>query len=58
MAKLVCNFELDSRDWEIIKDVLEAHLEVLEDMENDGMLNDSDELSRVRHMIEFINSKK
>lgn len=48
--------KLDSRDWEIIKDVLEAHLENLEDMQNDGALDDYDELFRVGGMIEFIDS--
>lgn len=50
--------KLDQRDWEIIKDVLEAHLEYLEDMQNDGMLDDYDELFRVGGMVEFINSVK
>ena len=50
--------KLDSRDWEIIKDVLEAHLENLEDMQNDGALDDYDELFRVGGMVEFINSVK
>lgn len=50
--------KLDQRNWEIIKDVLEAHLEYLEDMQNDGMLDDYDELFRVGGMVEFINSVK
>lgn len=50
--------KLDSRDWEIIKDVLEAHQEYLEDMRDDGMLDDYDELFRVGGMVEFINSVK
>lgn len=50
--------KLDQRDWEIIQDVLEAHLEYLEDMQNDGMLDDYDELFRVGGMVEFINSVK
>lgn len=50
--------KLDQRDWEIIKDVLEAHLETLEDMQNDGDLDDYDELFRVGGMVEFINSVK
>jgi len=49
---------LDQRDWEIIQDVLEAHLEYLEDMQNDGDLDDYDELFRVGGMVEFINSVK
>jgi hypothetical protein len=49
---------LDQRDWEIIQDVLEAHLEYLEDMQNDGALDDYDELFRVGGMVEFINSVK
>ena len=48
--------KLDQRDWEIIQDVLEAHLEYLEDMQNDGMLDDYDELFRVGGMVEFINN--
>ncbi len=48
--------KLDSRDWEIIQDVLEAHLEYLEDMQNDGMLDNYDELFRVGGIVEFINS--
>ena len=50
--------KLDQRDWEIIQDVLEAHLEYLEDMQNDGMLDDYDELFRVGGMVEFINNVK
>jgi hypothetical protein len=50
--------KLDQRDWEIIKDVLEAHQEYLEDLQNDGMLDDYDELFRVGGMVEFINSVK
>lgn len=50
--------KLDQRDWEIIQDVLEAHLEYLEDMQSDGMLDDYDELFRVGGMVEFINSVK
>lgn len=50
--------KLDQRDWEIIQDVLEAHLEYLEDLQNDGMLDDADELLRVGNMVEFINSMK
>lgn len=47
---------LDARDWEIIKDVLEAHQEYLQDLENDGMLDDRDELWRVNGMVDFINN--
>ena len=50
--------KLDQRDWEIIQDVLEAHLESLEDMQIDGALDDYDELFRVGGMVEFINSVK
>lgn len=50
--------KLNQRDWEIIQDVLEAHLEYLEDMQNDGMLDDYDELYRVGGMVEFINNVK
>lgn len=50
--------KLDQRDWEIIQDVLEAHQEYLEDMQNDGMLDDDDELFRVNNIIEFINKVK
>ena len=50
--------KLDSRDWEIIKDVLEAHLENLEGMRDDGILDDEDELFRVDNMVEFINNVK
>lgn len=50
--------KLDQRDWEIIQDVLEAHLEYLEDMQNDGVLDDYDELFRVGGMVEFINNVK
>jgi hypothetical protein len=54
----VHEIKLDQRSWEIIKDVLEAHLEYLEDMQNDGMLDDYDELFKVGGMVEFINSVK
>ena len=47
---------LDARDWEIIKDVLEAHQEYLQDLENDGMLDDRAELWRVNGMVDFINN--
>ena len=50
--------KLDSRDWEIIQDVLEAHLESLEGMRDDGDLDDYDELFRVGGMVEFINTVK
>lgn len=50
--------KLDQRDWEIIQDVLEAHQEYLEDMQNDGMLDDDDELFRVNNIVEFINKVK
>ena len=50
--------KLDQRDWEIIQDVLEAHQEYLEDMQNDGMLDDDDELFRVNRIVEFINKVK
>lgn len=48
--------KLDYRDWEILKDVLEAHQEHLQDLENDGGLDDHDELWRVENMIGLINS--
>ena len=54
-GKLIQIF-LDARDWEIIKDVLEAHQEYLQDLENDGMLDDRDELWRVNGMVDFINN--
>ncbi len=54
-GKLV-QISLDARDWEIVKDVLEAHQEYLQDLENDGMLDDSDELERVNGMVNFINN--
>ena len=50
--------KLDQRAWEIIQDVLEAHLESLEGMRDDGDLDDYDELFRVGGMVEFINSVK
>ena len=52
----IIQISLDYRDWEIIKDVLEAHQEYLQDLENDGMLDDRDELWRVNGMVEFINN--
>ena len=54
-GKLI-QISLDYRDWEIIKDVLEAHQEYLQDLENDGMLDDRDELWRVSGMVDFINN--
>lgn len=54
-GKLI-QISLDYRDWEIIKDVLEAHQEYLQDLENDGMLDDRDELWRVNGMVDFINN--
>lgn len=54
-GKLI-QISLDYRDWEILKDVLEAHQEHLQDLENDGDLDDHDELWRVENMIGFINS--
>ena len=50
--------KLDQRDWEIIQDVLEAHQEYLEDIQNDGTLDDDDELFRVNNIVEFINKVK
>ena len=47
---------LDYRDWEILKDVLEAHQEHLQDLENDGDLDDRDELWRIEGMLDFINN--
>lgn len=47
---------LDYRDWEILKDVLEAHQEYLQDLENDGDLDDHDELWRIEGMLDFINN--
>lgn len=52
----IVQISLDDRDWEIIKDVLEAHQEYLQDLENDGMLDDRDELWRVNGMVDFINN--
>lgn len=52
----IIQISLDCRDWEIIKDVLEAHQEYLQDLENDGMLDDRDELWRVNGMVDFINN--
>lgn len=52
----IIQISLDYRDWEIIKDVLEAHQEYLQDLENDGMLDDSDELWRVNGIVDFINN--
>lgn len=52
----IIQISLDYRDWEIIKDVLEAHQEYLQDLENDGMLDDRDELWRVNGMVDFINN--
>jgi len=54
-GKLI-QISLDYRDWEIIKDVLEAHQEYLQNLENDGMLDDHDELWRVNGMVDFINN--
>lgn len=54
-GKLIQIF-LDQRDWEIIRDVLEAHQEYLQDLEDDGMLDDRDELWRVNGMVDFINN--
>lgn len=54
-GKLI-QISLDYRDWEVLKDVLEAHQEHLQDLENDGDLDDHDELWRVENMIGFINS--
>lgn len=54
-GKLI-QISLDYRDWEILKDVLEAHQEYLQDLENDGMLDDRDELWRVNGMVDFINN--
>ena len=48
--------KLDYRDWEILKDVLEAHQEYLQDLDNDGDLDDHDELWRVEGMLDFINN--
>lgn len=48
--------KLDYRDWEILQDILEAHQEHLQDLENDGDLDDHDELWRVESMIGFISS--
>lgn len=50
--------KLDQRDWEILQDVLEAHLEYLEEMRDDCELDDYDELFRVGGMVEFMNSVK
>ena len=47
---------LDKWDVEILRDVLEAHQEYLQDLENDGMLDDRDELWRVNDMVDFINN--
>ena len=52
----IIQISLDYRDWEIIKDVLEAHQEYLQDLENDGMPDDRDELWRVNGMVDFINN--
>ena len=52
----IIQISLDYRDWEIIKDVLGAHQEHLQDLENDGMLDDHDELWRVNGMVDFINN--
>jgi len=48
--------KMDHRDWEILRDVLEAHKEHLEDLEHDSMLDDYDELFRVGGMLDFIYS--
>ena len=52
----IIQISLDYRDWEIIKDVLEAHQEYLQDLGNDGMLDDRDELWRVNGIVDFINN--
>ena len=54
-GKLVQIF-LDARDWEIIKDVFEAHQEYLQDLEDDDMQDDRDELWRVNGIVDFINN--
>ena len=47
---------LDERDMEILQDVLEAHLERLEDMVNDGEDDEDipDEIHRVQKMLDLI----
>lgn len=52
----IIQISLDYRDWEILKDVLEAHQEYLQDLENDGDLDDHDELWRINGMVDFINN--
>ena len=47
---------LDKWDVEILRDVLEAHQEYLQDLEDDGMLDDRDELERISGMVDFINN--
>ena len=54
-GKLI-QISLDYRDWEILKDVLEAHQEHLQDLEKDGDLDDHDELWRIEGMLDFINN--
>ena len=55
-GKLI-QISLDYRDWEILKDILEAHQEYLQDLDNDGDLDDHDELWRVEGMLDFINTE-
>ena len=52
----IIQISLDYRDWEIIKDVLEAHQEYLQDFFWNGMLDDHDELWRVNGIVDFINN--
>lgn len=49
--------KLDDRDMEILKDVLEAHLEYLIDLYNDGDDEVDEEISHVRTMLDIINKE-
>ena len=55
--EMMWELKLDERKMEILKDVLEAHLEYLEDLHNDGDDEVDEEIRHVRIMVELIHKE-
>ena len=55
--EMMWELKLDERKMEILKDVLEAHLEYLIDLYNDGDDEVDEEIRHVRTMVDIINKE-
>ena len=55
--EMMWELKLDERKMEILKDVLEAHLEYLIDLYNDGDDEVDEEIRHVRAMVDICNKE-